>query len=845
MATINVAKFLINSTPSEDANGKRGYDAIPSENLAITLEKNPATSALTTTYELADVTKPDAPLDSLFETLQEFTQNNAQIITVSPANSTVNIIIDAATEISTYTLRATVITATGTDIFERLVVVREQGLRMTIPAETAQYAQRGWSDALNELTKAIVGLVVGGPAALVSSTISGAANLFPAGQKRIFHSDGGTDGGTWAVLNASDMTAALAVQSIDPTHIVPSVTNNQVLTTVAGVTAWATPAAGGNGSDPTFKWVYDVAIVGDSATGHFRYDSADTTTVTKINIHSVMDGSINALAFTNNPTLLIGGVVYVSNVDGSKIHAWKVTGVTDFGSIRQEWDVMTVGATQTTQFADQDVLHLTFPGSSPAAGNELVNGSSPGIVQSFAAGVSRFFWSDGAAAGGLTTEMVKANIDTALAIQSIDITKLVPGTDGQLVKTTAGSPEWATITTADIGNAGGVTDGGATSLTANTSLQDQIDLLAGGGLVSSTAAGTVNAYPAGVSRILWSDGTTDGVRSDQMRFTELNESIEDGQFPLINLQTGVNGNVLTIVGTIPTWFPPASTALVSSSAAGTVNSYPVGVKRFFWSDGTTDGIRSDQMNFSELDGAIVDGQFPLKNLQIGADDQILTMISGTPAWTLPSDAASNTWRWRTLTGVPADGEARFDVSNPGNGDQLRIDPLNNNNINRSEYLNYRFLPSKRAGRVVLTNADNTKTLGINYNVRTDAGGTYILYQIVGDVETVGDPFNDFEVVTAFVDNSLDAVTFDITISISDGTIGLELIELTENVPGLQIGKAVSISLNEVMPVGGTLNIGSLIGFVTNTDTIRITGYYESSGPGGSVPVGIRITQFFD
>lgn len=247
MATPNRARFTINGTASEDAQGKRGFDATAGQELTITLEANPAADVLTITYEIYDSTNPEGPLNSLYDTEQLFDENSAKAITLTNGNQSVHITIDAGTEISSYTVRATAVTANGADVFERLVVVRENGLRMTVPAETNQYAQRGWSDALNELTKYVLGLAGGGGgASLVSSSVDGIVESFPASVARIFHSNGVTAGGTWAVLSESDLTAAIAGNAISSSLLKPG-SEGQVLKTVGGVVVWATDESGGGG----------------------------------------------------------------------------------------------------------------------------------------------------------------------------------------------------------------------------------------------------------------------------------------------------------------------------------------------------------------------------------------------------------------------------------------------------------------------------------------------------------------------------------------------------------------------------------------------------------------------
>lgn len=248
MATPNSARFTINGTASEDANGKRGYDAGANETLAITLEANPALGVLTVTYEVYDSTKPSSPMNSMYDSVLVFTENGLKSISTSSVNTTVHITIPSATDISSYTLRATVVTARGAQVYERLICVRKLGLRMTVPAESTQYSQRGWSDALNELTKLVAD--GGVSVSLVSSSVTGIVAAYPASQRRIFHSDGSTNGGVWTVLAKTDLDSAFATGSIDVAKLAPG-TENYVLRIVSGVPTWVAISTGSTLTPPT------------------------------------------------------------------------------------------------------------------------------------------------------------------------------------------------------------------------------------------------------------------------------------------------------------------------------------------------------------------------------------------------------------------------------------------------------------------------------------------------------------------------------------------------------------------------------------------------------------------
>ncbi len=157
--SINRARFTINGTASEHATtGKRGFDATASQVLTITLEQNPA-RVLSTKYELPNAADEDAPAMSLYSTQQLFTENGQSSILLTNPNAEVHITVNPATTISSYVLRCTTISDEGTHVFERMIAVKENGLRMTVRAERQEYEAEGWSNALNELTKALATLI--------------------------------------------------------------------------------------------------------------------------------------------------------------------------------------------------------------------------------------------------------------------------------------------------------------------------------------------------------------------------------------------------------------------------------------------------------------------------------------------------------------------------------------------------------------------------------------------------------------------------------------------------------------------------------------------------------------
>jgi hypothetical protein len=183
----NLAKFTINNTPSVDTDGNSGYDATAGETLSIKLEANPPAGVTAVKFSVHDENDVEnSPLASNNYTQQLF-QNGLASITFTDPTGTATIEVDATTEISSFIIRCEANTAHGKDVFERLIAVRENGLRLTVPAESTEYSARGYSDAINDIALAVVtgsggggGLPAQGPNTIVGN--AGTTTVVPTAQ---------------------------------------------------------------------------------------------------------------------------------------------------------------------------------------------------------------------------------------------------------------------------------------------------------------------------------------------------------------------------------------------------------------------------------------------------------------------------------------------------------------------------------------------------------------------------------------------------------------------------------------------------------------------------------------
>jgi len=594
MASTNLARFTINATPSEDASGNRGYDAGAGETLAITLENNPALGVLTITYDLHDSSNPLSPLNSLYSSDLTFTENSARSYTTSSTNTTIHVTIPAGVDISSYTIRATAVTATGANVFERLVAVRKNGLRMTIPAESLQYAQRGWSDALNELTKLLSGGGVTTP--LVSSSTTGIIAAFPAGSRRIFHSDGATAGGSWAALTKTDLDAALAAGSIDPAKVAPG-TNGYVLRTNGLTVLWGADVTLNRPVSPTENGYVAVALNGDL--DYILIGNAQLAADANITVSKLAPG-------TNG---------YYLRTNGTSVF-WAADD--DFTAPVNPTDDGKAAIASGGDFVYAFIANANIATNANIAVSKLATGTE-GYVLTIISGVPTW-----AVSGGGGTNLPTSGDD-----------------DGKVAFANAGNLDYAdTVKVLNVGT-----------------LQNCL-YLAGSLYLSSTTAPTTTAVYEGLiwnksGYPTWSTASTDFnlLRSDQPNDPADNSKVAiavDGQLSygyitnaqvaaaaaiaVSKLAPGTNGYVLTTTGGASTWAQITNTN-VSASAAIAVSKLAAGTEGHYLR--TSSGV---PVWTSTLDGN-----------QITTNSVAATAIApGTAYYALVTNAAGTSSTWALL-----------------------------------------------------------------------------------------------------------------------------------------------------------------------------------------------------
>jgi hypothetical protein len=501
MAISNLARFTINGTPSEDASGKRGYDAVASQTLALTLEANPALGVLTIKYDIHDITNLASPLNSLYDSTLTIVENGLKTYTTSSVNSTIHIVIPSGVDISAYLIRATAVTATGSQVFERLLCVRLNGLRMTVPAESLQYAQRGWSDALNELTHYVAH--GGGASSLVTDEIPGTLNPYPLGSShyRLAGSTGVTEGGEWSIKTKTFLDTALADNSIDIEKLDDDgAANGQALVFDSTSGFWKPGDVGGAASLVTSEAPGTLNMF-PAGSSQYRIAGSDGQTVG--GVWDVKTKNFMDVALDDN------------SIDLEKLDDGGATNgqVPIFNSTSGFWIPGTIGGGSAT----------------------LVTGEAPGTLNMFPTGSSssRIAGSDGETEGGVWDVKTKDFMDEALDDHSIGLAKLDDGgaTNGQVPIFNSTSGFWIP----------GTIGGGSASL------------------VTGYAPGTLNMYPLGSShyRLAGSTGVTEGGEWSIKTKNFMDTALEVNSIDLEKLDNGgaIGGQVLVFNYTLGFWEP--------------------------------------------------------------------------------------------------------------------------------------------------------------------------------------------------------------------------------------------------------------------------------------------------
>ncbi len=509
----------------------------------------------------------------------------------------------------------------------------------------------------------------------VSSSAAGSAVAWPAGEVRIFHSDGSTAGGTWAQLTDEDVAEAFEEKAITPAILAVG-SNGQILTTVSGAATWAAPAT-----------------VTSSAVG---VANAFPASVRRI-FHS--DGSTAGGTWAQLTSTDVTAAFADASIGTAKINVGSGT----------EGQVAKIVSGVVT-FADE-----SGTGASP------VTSSVSGTANAFTASTRRIFHSDGTTAGGVWTQLTSDDVEEAFAAGAIGAPILTPGSNGQVLTTSGGVATWAApatvalVGTATAGTAvafpasvrrilhsDGSTAGGTWSQLTATDVtgafapgaigagiitagsNGQILTTSGGvttwaapaaaGLVSSSVAGTASAFTGSARRIFHSDGTTNGGTWAQLAEVDVTGAFAAASMIPGIVKPGTNGQVLTTSGGVATWATPTATAFVSSSVTGTAAAFPAGSRRLFHSDGSTAGGIWTQMTEADVTGAFAAASMITGIIKPGTNGQILTTSGGVATWAAPEisiSGAANGDLIRRASGA----WARLPILNTPNAPLLSISGL--------------------------------------------------------------------------------------------------------------------------------------------------------------------------
>lgn len=146
--TIDEAEFTINGD-AVPGSGNQGYDVALNDTLTCTLKANPS-RALSVMFQVFDPTESTSPLASVGADELAFTNSGLPKESLTDPNGSVELVMPSA-GFNSWIIRCTASFPEGPQVFERMVVIRSavNNIRKSVPGETNQYCQRGFSDELN------------------------------------------------------------------------------------------------------------------------------------------------------------------------------------------------------------------------------------------------------------------------------------------------------------------------------------------------------------------------------------------------------------------------------------------------------------------------------------------------------------------------------------------------------------------------------------------------------------------------------------------------------------------------------------------------------------------------
>jgi hypothetical protein len=408
-AAINQARFTINGTPSEDANGNRWYIASFSETLTLALEVNPS-PVLSVTYEVFSSVDLGSPYASKDAPELTFNESGSYRYTPDVPNDSATITLPSS-GIVTYTIRATVVLAGGgNDVFDREVSIRTTAttppIRKTVPAETSEFEARGFSDTLNDMVDALQNLASGGGGGGV--TLDGAYDFGGDGVGRHIVADAGAVDITVPVAatnNALDITrnsAPSASPMADHYSIFLTGHNDQSIITDKDLYIGRRDAGGGE----AYAWFHESA-------------SADGGSIWLMAVPDSPDPGreawlqLSAAAAGGTALLFAGDVAFD---DGHRIGStWSSTGMR-FSSTPSNWD-----DAETLGGGEVSVLELILAAAASGGGtlDDAYDYGGAGLGRTIAAdsGSVRVVVPDGA--GNIGLEIANSDVTnntTALLI---------------------------------------------------------------------------------------------------------------------------------------------------------------------------------------------------------------------------------------------------------------------------------------------------------------------------------------------------------------------------------------------------------------------------------------------
>jgi hypothetical protein len=420
---------------------------------------------------------------------------------------------------------------------------------------------------------------------------------------------GAITGGTTGVIADNSITNAdiATTAAIAVTKIAPG-TNGQVLSTTGGVPTWV--AGGADSQDLTLSGTtLSLTNDGTSVTlgGLAILGAVGSTQITD---GSIATADIAAGAITGGAT----GVIADNSITNADIATTAAIAVTKIAPGTNGQVLSTTGGVPTWVTGGADSQDLTLSGTTLSLTNDGTSVTLGGLSILNAVGATEI------------TDASIANADIATSA-NIAVTKLAPGTNGQVLSTTGGIPTWV----AGGADSQDLTLSGTTLSLTNDGTSVTLGGLAILGAVGSTQITDGSIATADIAAGAITGGTTGVIADNSITNADIATT---AAIAVTKLAPGTNGQVLSTTGGIPTWVAGGADSQDLTLSGTTLSLTNDGTSVTLGGLSILNTVGSTEITDASVANADIatSANIAVTKLAPGTNGQVLSTTGGIPTW---------------------------------------------------------------------------------------------------------------------------------------------------------------------------------------------------------------------